>query len=123
MPKKVKRIELDRNSHGIVFEKYTFMIDGYISDYSEDPNAEKSYKDLITRKGDVDDEGLIWIYQNNREDGRKLSPVPWFTYNKDIGKYVTQVIRVSDGKELLKDGSCRPCDNLDDAIDVAGEIM
>ena len=87
MPKKVKRIELDRNSHGIVFEKYTFMIDGYISDYSEDPNAEKSYKDLITRKGYVDDEGLIWIYQNNREDGRKLSPVPWFTYNKDTGKY------------------------------------
>ena len=43
--------------------------------------------------------------------------------HKDIGKYVTQVIRVSDGKELLKDGSCRPCDNLDDAIDVAGEMM
>ena len=43
--------------------------------------------------------------------------------HKDIGKYVTQVIRVSDGKELLKDGDCRPCDNLDDAIDVAGEMI
>lgn len=39
------------------------------------------------------------------------------------GDTVKQVIRVSDGKELLKNGSCRPCDNLDDAIDVAGEMM
>lgn len=43
--------------------------------------------------------------------------------NKYIGKHVTQVIRISDGKELLNDGSCRPCDNLDDAIDVAGEMI
>lgn len=28
-----------------------------------------------------------------------------------------------NGKELLREGSCRPCDNLDDAIDVAGEMM
>lgn len=38
-------------------------------------------------------------------------------------KTVMQVVRVSDGKELLKGGSCRPCDNMDDAIDVAGEMM
>lgn len=43
--------------------------------------------------------------------------------NKLIGKYVTQVIRVADGKELLEQGSCRPCDNLEDAIDVAGEMI
>lgn len=43
--------------------------------------------------------------------------------HKCIGKYVTQVVRVSDGKELLKDNSCRPCDNLNDAIDVASEMM
>ena len=36
---------------------------------------------------------------------------------------VWQAVRVSDGKELIKDGSCRPCDNMDDAIDVAGEMM
>lgn len=42
---------------------------------------------------------------------------------KGFGKTVMQVIRVSDGKELLKNGSCRPCDNLDDAIDVAGEMI
>lgn len=28
-----------------------------------------------------------------------------------------------DGKELLKDGDCRPCDNLDDAIYIAGEMI
>lgn len=36
-------------------------------------------------------------------------------------KDVIQVVRVSDGKELI-DG-CRPCDNLDDAVDVAGEMI
>ena len=41
---------------------------------------------------------------------------------KGFGKTVMQVVRVSDGKELLPEGSCRPCDNLDDAIDVAGEM-
>lgn len=42
---------------------------------------------------------------------------------KEYGKTVTQIVRVSDGKELLPEGSCRPCDNLDDAIDVAGEMI
>lgn len=41
-----------------------------------------------------------------------------------IGEYVTQVIRVSDGKKMLAEGRCRPCDNLyEDAIDVAGEML
>lgn len=43
--------------------------------------------------------------------------------SKYMGDYVTQVVRVSDGKELLDDGRCRPCDNLDDAVDVAGEMI
>lgn len=42
---------------------------------------------------------------------------------KGYGKTVMQVIRVKDGKEMIKNGSCRPCDNLDDAIDLAGEMM
>lgn len=41
---------------------------------------------------------------------------------KGYGKTVMQVVRVSDGKELLPDGACRPCDNLDDAVDVANEM-
>lgn len=28
---------------------------------------------------------------------------------KGYGKTVMQVVRVSDGKELLPEGSCRPC--------------
>ena len=42
---------------------------------------------------------------------------------KGYGKTVMQVVRVRDGKELMAKGSCRPCDNLDDAVDVAGEMM
>lgn len=38
-------------------------------------------------------------------------------------KDVVQAVRVSDGKEMIEEGRCRPCDNLDDAIDVAGEMM
>lgn len=39
-----------------------------------------------------------------------------------LGDWVVQVVRVSDGKELLDEGACRPCDNLDDAVDVAFEM-
>lgn len=42
--------------------------------------------------------------------------------NKYIGKYVSQVVRVRDGKELIPKGGTRPCDNLEDAIDVASEM-
>lgn len=42
---------------------------------------------------------------------------------KGYGKTVMQVVRVEDGRELLSNGACRPCDNLDDAIDVAGEMF
>ena len=46
-----------------------------------------------------------------------------FGCGKIMCKDVIQVIRVSDGKELLSEGRCRPCDNLDDAVDVAGEMI
>ncbi len=37
---------------------------------------------------------------------------------------VVQAVRVSDGKELIKHGRCRPCDNLyEDAVDVAYEMI
>ena len=44
------------------------------------------------------------------------------TYSR-IGKDVVQAVRVMDGKKLIEEGRCRPCDNMDDAIDVAGEMM
>lgn len=40
-----------------------------------------------------------------------------------IGDYVQQVVRVSDGKELLERGRSRTCDSLEDAIDVAWEML
>lgn len=40
-----------------------------------------------------------------------------------FGKTVTQVVRVSDGAELLSGDRCRACDSLDDAVDVASEMM
>ncbi len=42
--------------------------------------------------------------------------------NRFVGSYVTAVIRVSDGKDIAECGM-RPCDNLNDAIDVAGEMI
>ena len=59
----------------------------------------------------------------NFNDHGKVVIIVNINKSKYIGDYVTQVIRVSDGKELLKNGACRPCDNLDDAIDVAAEMI
>lgn len=42
--------------------------------------------------------------------------------DRDIGKTVVAVIRVETGKDILN-GHSRPCDNMDDAIDVAGEMI
>lgn len=41
----------------------------------------------------------------------------------NVGKSVIQLVRVSDGEELFKNGECRPCDSLEDALDVAEEIV
>lgn len=41
---------------------------------------------------------------------------------KGYSKTTMQVVRVSDGKELLPGGSCRPCDNIDGIIYVVGEM-
>lgn len=39
------------------------------------------------------------------------------------GRTVWQAVRVSDGMELIPGGRCRPCDSLNDAIDVVSEMM
>ena len=44
-------------------------------------------------------------------------------YNKIAGKTLVQIVRVSDGKELLSVGRCRPVDGLKDAEDVAIEML
>lgn len=42
---------------------------------------------------------------------------------RSYGRTVWQAVRVADGAEMIADGDCRPCDNLEDAIDVAGEMF
>lgn len=75
-------------------------------------------------------------YKNYRVTGSERNSFVTYNYGGETGKvviivnisrsmrdYVTQVVRVSDGKALLEEGRCRPCDNLDDAVDVAGEMI
>lgn len=75
-------------------------------------------------------------YKNYRTVGNERNSFVTYDYNdgngkvvivvnicKGYGDTVVQIVRVSDGAELLKNGECRPCDNLEDAIDVAGEMF
>lgn len=79
----------------------------------------EKYKDYKVRAGE---RNIFSTYDYGDGNGKVVIVV---NHNpmKHIGKYVTQVIRVCDGEELLKNGECRPCDNLKDAIDVAGEML
>ena len=76
----------------------------------------EKYKDY---KRKVNEKNMFTTYDYNDGNGKVVIVV---NDSKGFGKTVMQVVRVSDGKELLPEGSCRPCDNLDDAIDVAGEM-
>lgn len=76
----------------------------------------EKYKDY---KRKANEKNMFTIYDYNDGNGKVVIVV---NDCKGFGKTVMQVVRVSDGKELLQEGSCRPCDNLDDAIDVAGEM-
>lgn len=42
---------------------------------------------------------------------------------RGFGDTVMQAVRVRDGKELIEKNRCRPCDSLEDAINVAAEMM
>lgn len=103
----------------------------YVSMYLDKTNA--------TRKGDKDMtiKEIKENYKNYNLRANERNSFVTYDYNDGngkvvivvnihkcsyIGRYVMQVIRVADGKELLPNGACRPCDNLDDAIDVAGEM-
>lgn len=76
----------------------------------------EKYKDY---KRKANEKNMFTIYDYNDGNGKVVIVV---NDCNGFGKTVMQVVRVSDGKELLQEGSCRPCDNLDDAIDVAGEM-
>lgn len=71
-------------------------------------------------KRKANEKNMFATYDYNDDNGKVVIVV---NDCKGYGKTVMQVVRVSDGKELLPEGACRPCDNLDDAIDVAGEMI
>lgn len=76
----------------------------------------EAYRDYERK---ANEKNMFTTYDYNDGNGKVVIVV---NDCKGYGKTVTQVVRVSDGKELLPEGSCRPCDNLDDAIDVASEM-
>ena len=55
----MKKITIDKDSIGITYKMSTFIVDGYIEDYSLNAKEEKSYLDMIDNKGYVDENGLI----------------------------------------------------------------
>lgn len=84
----MKKIQLDRKSHGITYGKNVFMIDGYIEDYSLSKDTSPSFLDLIDNKGYVDEKGRIWIYKELKPDNSTIfGLVPWFTVDPKEGKY------------------------------------
>lgn len=59
------------------------------------------------------------VYDYNDGNGKIVIVVTYWKKWKEV----IQAVRVKDGKRLIEEGRCRPCDNLDDAIDVAGEMI
>lgn len=59
------------------------------------------------------------VYNYNDGNGKVVIIV---NIHKVHGNTVKQIVRVSDGRELLS-GRARPCDTLDDAVDVADEML
>lgn len=80
-------------------------------------SIKEQYKEYQVRAGE---KNIFTTFDFNDGNGKCVIVV---NYNGCYGRTVMQVVRVSDGKELLEEGSCRPCDNLDDAIDVAYEML
>lgn len=80
----------------------------------------KEIKSQYTGRYGNGEKTMFATYNYGGEIGKAVIVV---TKCRSYGDTVWQAVRVSDGKELIPDGACRPCDNLDDAIDVAGEMM
>lgn len=81
----------------------------------------KAIKEQYKHYGDPTEKKSFVVYDWQDGNGKcviVVSHMGMYRY-----KDVVQVVRVRDGKELLEKGACRPCDNLDDAIDVAGEMI
>lgn len=80
----------------------------------------KSIKEKYTGKYGKNEKTMFTVYDYKDGNGKVVIVV---THHSQYKKTVWQAVRVSDGKELIPEHRCRPCDNMDDAIDVAGEMM
>ena len=80
----------------------------------------KAIKEKYTGRYGNGEKTMFTSYDYGDGNGKIVIVV---TRHPTYGRTVWQAIRVKDGKELIADGKCRPCDNLDDAIDVAGDMM
>lgn len=91
------------------------------SQYGEEDGVKiKDIKTMYTGKYGGGERTRFTTYDYCDGNGKIVIVV---TYCRSYGNTVWQAVRVSDGAELIRDGQCRPCDNLDDAIDVAGEMI
>lgn len=99
----MKRVEFDKNSHGITYGKNVFMIDGYIDDYSTESTNSPSFLDLIDNKGYVDKDGKIWIYKELKPDNSTIfGLVPWFTMDTKNGKYHFSKRKIKEVDEAFR---------------------
>lgn len=80
----------------------------------------KAIKDAYTGKYGNGEKTMFTTFDYKDGNGKVVIVV---TKHSTYGKTVWQVVRVSDGAELIREGKCRPCDSLDDAIDVAEEMF
>lgn len=80
----------------------------------------KSIKEKYNGKYGNGEKTMFTVYDYKDGNGKMVIVV---TKDPRFGRTVWQAVRVRDGKEMIEAGRCRPCDNLDDAIDVAGEMM
>lgn len=79
-------------------------------------DAKRKYKNYKVQTGE---RNIFTVADYNDENGKILVVM---NYNPYYGRTVVQGVRLRDGKELLADGACRPCDNIQDAVDVLGEM-
>lgn len=80
----------------------------------------KAIKDAYSGRYGNGEKTRFTTFDYGDGNGKVVIVVTWC---KGYGNTVWQVVRVRDGKELIPDGKCRPCDSLNDAIDVAGEMI
>lgn len=80
----------------------------------------KAIKEAYTGRYGNGEKTMFTTYDYNDGNGKVVIVV---TKHRTYGRTVWQAVRVKDGKELIEDGRCRPCDSLDDAVDVAAEMI